>query len=114
MQKVRKRGHLMKKGDKEYTLTAFDTYKEEKLEELKNKKYHDLEDLVYGMQVTYDEIIDKLDIKYFPSKRRGYTLPPSTYEISDFTKSLQTFLPKIVKVIVTIHDIRLKSNLKIN
>ena len=33
------------------------------LEELGNAKYNDLEDLVYRMQLTYDEIIDVLDLK---------------------------------------------------
>ena len=33
------------------------------LEELKNVKYKDLDDLVYRMQLTYDEIIDVLDLK---------------------------------------------------
>ena len=33
------------------------------LEELKNIKYNDLEDLVYRRQLTYEEIIFILDLK---------------------------------------------------
>ena len=55
---VRKRGHIIKIGDKEYKLSGFDNQKYELLEELKNAKYNDLGDLVYRMQLTYDEIID--------------------------------------------------------
>ena len=37
--------------------------KKERLEGLKSIKYHDLEDLCYRMELTYDEIMDILDIK---------------------------------------------------
>ena len=37
--------------------------KNEILDELRNVKYNDLEDLVYRMHLTYDEIIDILDLK---------------------------------------------------
>ena len=35
------------------------------------------------MGLTYDEIIDVLDIPSFSSEGIGYTLPSGTYEISD-------------------------------
>ena len=59
VKEVRKRGKKI--GDKEYELSEFDTQKNEILEELKTAKYNDIEDLVYRMQLTYDEIIDILD-----------------------------------------------------
>ena len=49
------------------------------LEELKNVKYNDLEDLFYRMQLTYKEIIDILDLQYIPTKRTGYSLNPGIY-----------------------------------
>ena len=67
---VRKRGNIIKIGDNEYKLSDFDTQKHEILEELKNAKYNDLEDLVYRMQLTYNEIINILELKYIPTKRR--------------------------------------------
>ena len=73
---VRKRGHVIKIGDMECKLSDFDTQKLEILEKLKNNKYNDLEDLVYRFQLTYDEIIDVLDLKYIPTKRTGYSLNP--------------------------------------
>ena len=46
---VRKRGNTIKIGDKEYKLSDFDNQKYEILQELKNVKYIDLEDMVYRM-----------------------------------------------------------------
>ena len=49
VEEVRKRGNKIKIGDKEYTLSDFDTSRHEILEELKKLKYIDLEDMVYRM-----------------------------------------------------------------
>ena len=65
------------------------------------------------MQLTYNEIIDILDLEYIPTKRIGYSLYPSVYEVFGLNKTLKRILPDNVKVSVTIGDIRLKSNLKI-
>ena len=88
--------------------------KNEILEELKNVKYIDVEDLVYRMQLTYDEIIVILDLKYIPTKRTGYSLNPGNYEVDDLNNTLKYILPDNVKATITIDDIRLKSNLKID
>ena len=111
---VRKRGNTIKIVDKEYILSNFDNQKYEILEELKNAKYKDLRDLVYRMQLTYDEIIDVIDLRYISTKRIRYSLNPGTYEIIDLNNTLKHILPDKVKVSITIDDIRLKSNLKIN
>ena len=66
------------------------------------------------MQLTYDEIIDVLDLKNIPTKRRGYSLNPGLYEVTDLKNTLKHILPDNVKVNITIDDIRLKSNLKFN
>ena len=66
---VRKRCNIIKNRDKEYKLSDFDNQKYKILQELKNGKYTDIEDLVYRMQLTYDEIIDVLDIKYISTKK---------------------------------------------
>ena len=66
------------------------------------------------MKLTYDEIMDILDLKYIPTKRTGYALTTSIYEIVDLNNILKHILPDNVKVSITIDDIRLKSNLKIN
>ena len=73
---VRKRGNQIKKGDSEYRLSDFDTQKIEILEEIKNTKNNDLEDLVYRFYLTYSEITDILNIKYIPTKRTSYSLNP--------------------------------------
>ena len=64
------------------------------------------------MQLTYDEIVDLIDKKCFPSERKGYTLPVGMYEISDINDRIQYLLPDIVKKSNTIDHNRLKSNLK--
>ena len=66
------------------------------------------------MQLTYDEIIDILDLKYIPTKRTGYSLNPGIYEIIDLNNTLKHILPDNVKVSVTIDDVRLNSILKTN
>ena len=81
-----------------------------KLDESKSDNYHDLEDLVYRTELTYDQIVDILDIKYFPEETAGYTLPPGIYEITDNNKTLGNLLRDIVKVCIAIDDIRLRSN----
>ena len=65
------------------------------------------------MGLTYDEIKDVLDIKFFPSGRTRDTLAAGIYEISDINKTLEHSLPNSVKVNITIDDISLKSNFKI-
>ena len=84
------------------------------LEELKIVKYNDLKDLVYRMRLSYDEIMDILDLKYNPTKRTGYSLNPGIYEVIDLNNTLKYILPNTGKVNITIDDIRLKSNLKTN
>ena len=111
---VRKRGNKIKIGDNEYKLSDFDTQKNEILEELKNAKYNDLEDLVYSFQLTYDEIIDVLDLKYIPTKRMGYSIEPNIYNVVDLNKNLKNILPDNVKINVTIDERKYKTDLKIN
>ena len=95
-------------------LSDFDTQKYEIFEEIKKAKYNDLEDLVFRMRLSYDEIMDILDLKYSTTKRTGYSLNPGIYEVIDLNKTLKIILPDNVKVSVTIDDFRLKSNLKTN
>ena len=94
VEQVRKKGLSLLK---DYSLSSLDTFREEILEELKTAKYNDLEDLVYRFQLTYEEIINKLDLKFFPTKRIGYSLCPGIYEIVDLNNTLKYILPDNVK-----------------
>ena len=114
VEEVKKRGNIVKIGDNEYKLSEFDTQENEILEKLKNVNYNDLKDLVCRMRLTYDEIMDISDFKNIPTKRTGYSLIPSIYEVIDLNTTLKHNLPHNVKVNITIDDIRLKSNLKTN
>ena len=62
VEEVKKRGNEIKIGENEYKLSVFDKQKFEIIEELKNVKYNDLEHLVYRMRLSYDEIMDILDL----------------------------------------------------
>ena len=66
------------------------------------------------MQLTYNEVINIWGIKYISTNRTVYSLNPGIYEVIDIYNTLKFILPDNVKVSVTIDDIRLKSNLKIN
>ena len=114
VKKVRTRGNKIKIGDNECKLSDFDTQKNEKLKKLKNAKYNDAEDLVFKIQLIYDETVDILDLNYIPTKRTGYSLNIGIFEVVDLNNSLKYILLNNVKVSVTIDVVRLKSNLKIN
>ena len=114
VKEVRKTGNKIKIGANEYKLSDFDSQKHEILEELKNAKYNDLEDLVYRMQLTYDEIINILDLKFISTKRIGYSIEPNIYNVVDLNKTLKNILPNNVKIDVTIDERKYKTDLKIN
>ena len=103
----------MKIGDNEYKLSDFDTQKKTRYLKKWKCKIQWSWDMVYRFQLTYDEIIDFLDLKYIPTKRTGYSLTPGIYEITDNNLMLKRLLPNNVKISTTI-DIRLKSNLNNN
>ena len=113
LQKLKK-GNKIKIGNNEYKLSDFDTQKHEILEELKNAKYNDLEDLVYRMQLTYNEIINILDLKYIGTKRISYSIEPNIYNVVDLNKTLKNILPDNVKINITIDERKYKTDLKIN
>ena len=81
---------------------------------MKNAKYNDLEDLVYRMQLTYNEIIDILDSEYVPTKRMGYSIEPNIYNVVDLNKTLKKISPNNIKINVSIDERKYKTDLKIN
>ena len=54
--------------------------------------------------MTYDEIINILDLKSIPTKGIGYSLKPDIYQLSDINKTTRTMLPLKVEIIVTINE----------
>ena len=71
VKEVGKRGNQTKVGDYNYKLSELDS-KKKILEELKTVKYNDFEDLVYRFQLTYDENLDILNLKYIPTKEQVF------------------------------------------
>ena len=49
--------------------------------------------MVHGMQLIYDEIVEKFDVKIFAGSTIGFTLPTGLYEISDHNLMLKFLLP---------------------
>ena len=96
---------------KDFSLSIFGTFKNEITEELKNAKHNHLEDMVNRTQLTFDEIIVILDIKYFAGSNNRYNLSAGIFIISDISLILKSLPPKEVKVNVTNDDSRLRSNL---
>ena len=63
--------------------------------------------MVSRMEITYDETVDIIDIKYFVESTIGYTLPPGIYEVINLNLMLKPLLPNEVDVNNTIDDFRL-------
>ena len=56
------------------------------------------------MQLTFNEIINILDLKYIPTKRIGYSIKPNIYNVVDLNKTLENILPDNVKINITIDE----------
>ena len=67
--------------------------------------------MVYRLQITYDENVDIVNVKYVAGLTFGYKLPLGVYENN---LMLNSSFPDEVKVNITIDDIRLKSTLTTN
>ena len=65
------------------------------------------------MGITYDEILDVLDIKKFPSERTFYTLRVGLFETTDIYETQEYLSPDMVEVSFTIDHFRLRSNLNL-
>ena len=63
---------------------------------------HDLK-----MELTYDEIVDILDVKDIAGSTMGNTLATGIYGINDNISILKSLLPNKVKVKFTFDNIRL-------
>ena len=111
VEQVRKKGLILMD---DYSLSSIGMFKNEILEELKKVEYNDLEYLVYRFKLTYDEIIDVLDLKYIPTKRIGYSIEPNIYNVTDLNKTLKNILPNNVKIDINIDERKYKTDLKIN
>ena len=64
VKEVRRRGSSIEVENSGYNLAGFDHFKSEIVQGFKKVKYKDLDDMVFKMQLTYNEIVDILDVKY--------------------------------------------------
>ena len=60
---IRHRENQIKKGENEYNLYDLDIHEKEISRKLKRIRYIDLEDMVFRMELTYDESIEIFDAK---------------------------------------------------
>ena len=70
--------------------------------------------MVRRMQLTYDEIVDLLDVKYIAGSTNGYTILPGVDELSEINLMMKSLLPIKARVKITIDNFRLRSNLTTN
>ena len=70
--------------------------------------------MVYRIELTYNEIMVVLDLKYARATSIEYNLPPGIYEISDNNLMLKSLFPEDVKIYFRIDVNRLRSNLTTN
>ena len=54
--------------------------------------------MVHRMQLTYDEIVDILNVNFFAGSANGYTLTLGIYEFSDINLMIKSLLLDEVKV----------------
>ena len=55
--------------------------------------------MIYLLELTYDETVERLDIKNTAGSTIGYTSAPRVSEIIDFNLMLKSLLPNDLKVI---------------
>ena len=67
--------------------------------------------MVYRTELTYDEIVGLLVVKYSAGSPNGTTFTPVIYKITDNNWMSKSLLLNEVKVKITVDDIRLRSNL---
>ena len=79
VKKFEKRGTRIEIENSVYNLAGFVHFKSEILAELKRVIYKDLQDIVYRMGLTYDEMVNMLDVKYITGSTRAHTLKPGIY-----------------------------------
>ena len=65
-----KRGNFIILDGQEYIY--YNINKQDFIDLLKKNKYIDLENMVFRLELTYNEIVDILDIKYIPTSTIGY------------------------------------------
>ena len=111
VEQVRKKGLIL---INDYSLSSIDTFREEIQLGMEKARYDDLEDMVYRFQLTHNEIVGILDLKYITRKRICHTLKPNVYQLSDINNTLKYILRENVKINISIDEKIYKSNLKIN
>ena len=79
VKEVEKRGTRIRKETSGYNLAGFDDIKSETPAELKTVKYKDLEDLVQGIELNYEESLDIKDVNHIAGSNIGYILQPGIF-----------------------------------
>ena len=67
--------------------------------------------MFFRLELTYDEFVDKLDIKNIDQKTTRFTIPVGLFEITVFVLMFKSLHRDEFKMNIINDDIRLKSNL---
>ena len=94
-------------------MAGSDIFENETLAELERVKYKYLGDMIYKMELTYDEVVDIPDKNHIAGSTIGHTPPPKLHNFGDINLMLKSLLTNEVKVNITIVDTRLGSNLTV-
>ena len=70
--------------------------------------------MVYRLKLTYNDLIDKLDVTYISGSTIGYTIPPGVCEVKEINLMLKFLIFGKVKLYIAIDESRLKSILTTN
>ena len=70
--------------------------------------------MVYRRELTYDEIVDILDVKYNNGTTIGYVSQPDSFEKTDLNSMTNSLLLNEKRVNIKNKDIRLRTNLTTN
>ena len=109
VEQFEKRGSSIEIENSGCILAGFDHFKNEKIADSKRAKYKDLEDMVYRMLLTLNDIVDLLEVKYIAGSFNGYTIPTGIYKIVVNNLMLKSLNPNKVKVNIKFDGIRLRS-----
>ena len=94
VKEVEERGTRIEVEISGYNLASFDHFKNEFISELKRLKYRDVKHMVRILQLTHNEIVNILDVKYIAGSTKRYILPLGSYEINHNNLTLKSLLPK--------------------
>ena len=95
VKKVERRGLMIVK---EFFMSDFDIFEGQVID--KKKLKNNIEDMVYWIELTYNDFVDIPNINFITPKTTGHTLLPGIYEIRDLNSMLESLFQRRWKQIL--------------